>query len=82
MLICIIKDVGYFVLDEADRMLDMGFIHDIKKLLEKLPKQRQSLFFSATKNNQHLLKRYILAPLSLAVYQELQLIHLPQLLIF
>ncbi|MDG1348658.1 MAG: DEAD/DEAH box helicase [Flavobacteriales bacterium] len=43
-----LKDVGYFVLDEADRMLDMGFIHDIKKLLEKLPKQRQSLFFSAT----------------------------------
>ena len=43
-----LKDVGYFVLDEADRMLDMGFINDIKKLLEKLPKNRQSLFFSAT----------------------------------
>lgn len=43
-----LKDVGYFVLDEADRMLDMGFIQDIKKLLDKLPKQRQSLFFSAT----------------------------------
>jgi ATP-dependent RNA helicase RhlE len=43
-----LSDVKYFVLDEADRMLDMGFIHDIKKLLEKLPKQRQSLFFSAT----------------------------------
>jgi ATP-dependent RNA helicase RhlE len=43
-----LNDVKYFVLDEADRMLDMGFIHDIKKLLEKLPKQRQSLFFSAT----------------------------------
>ena len=41
-------DVKYFVLDEADRMLDMGFIHDIKKLLARLPKQRQSLFFSAT----------------------------------
>ncbi len=39
-----LKDIGYFVLDEADRMLDMGFIHDIKKLLEKLPKNRQSLF--------------------------------------
>ncbi|MBC8266418.1 MAG: DEAD/DEAH box helicase [Flavobacteriales bacterium] len=46
-----LKDVGYFVLDEADRMLDMGFIHDIKKLLEKLPKKRQSLFFSATMPN-------------------------------
>ena len=36
------------MLDEADRMLDMGFIHDIKKILDKLPKERQSLFFSAT----------------------------------
>ena len=43
-----LNDIGYFVLDEADRMLDMGFINDIKKLLEKLPKNRQSLFFSAT----------------------------------
>ncbi|PWL40341.1 DEAD/DEAH box helicase [Flagellimonas aquimarina] len=43
-----LQDVKYFVLDEADRMLDMGFIHDIKKVLAKLPKQRQSLFFSAT----------------------------------
>ncbi|MDG2139266.1 MAG: DEAD/DEAH box helicase, partial [Flavobacteriales bacterium] len=37
-----------FVLDEADRMLDMGFIHDIRKILNQLPKERQSLFFSAT----------------------------------
>jgi ATP-dependent RNA helicase RhlE len=43
-----INDVKYFVLDEADRMLDMGFIHDIKKIIAKLPKKRQSLFFSAT----------------------------------
>ena len=43
-----LKDVKYFVLDEADHMLDMGFIHDIKKILAKLPKKRQSLFFSAT----------------------------------
>lgn len=40
--------IEYFVLDEADQMLDMGFIHDIKKLLKLLPKKRQSLFFSAT----------------------------------
>jgi len=43
-----LRDIEYFVLDEADQMLDMGFIHDIKKLLVKLPHQRQSLFFSAT----------------------------------
>lgn len=43
-----IRDVEIFVLDEADRMLDMGFIHDVKKILAALPKKRQSLFFSAT----------------------------------
>ena len=43
-----LKSVNVFVLDEADRMLDMGFIHDIRKLLEILPERRQSLFFSAT----------------------------------
>ncbi len=43
-----LKDIEIFVLDEADRMLDMGFIHDVKKLLAALPKKRQSLFFSAT----------------------------------
>lgn len=43
-----LADVEYFVLDEADRMLDMGFINDIKKILVALPKKRQSLFFSAT----------------------------------
>ncbi|WP_372973993.1 DEAD/DEAH box helicase [Muriicola sp.] len=43
-----LEHIQYFVLDEADRMLDMGFIHDIKKIIAKLPRQRQSLFFSAT----------------------------------
>lgn len=43
-----LKDIQYFVLDEADRMLDMGFIHDIRKIIDKLPAKRQSLFFSAT----------------------------------
>jgi len=43
-----LSNVEIFVLDEADRMLDMGFIHDVKKLLAVLPKKRQSLFFSAT----------------------------------
>jgi ATP-dependent RNA helicase RhlE len=43
-----LKDIEIFVLDEADRMLDMGFVHDVKKLIVLLPKVRQSLFFSAT----------------------------------
>ena len=46
-----LKDISYFVLDEADRMLDMGFINDINKIIDKLPRQRQSLFFSATMPN-------------------------------
>jgi ATP-dependent RNA helicase RhlE len=40
--------VQILVLDEADRMLDMGFIHDVKRIISKLPSQRQTLFFSAT----------------------------------
>ncbi len=43
-----LRDIGIFVLDEADRMLDMGFIHDVKKVIAKLPTVRQTLFFSAT----------------------------------
>lgn len=43
-----LKTIEFFVLDEADRMLDMGFIHDIKRILPMLPKDRQTLFFSAT----------------------------------
>ncbi|MBT8300332.1 MAG: DEAD/DEAH box helicase, partial [Maribacter sp.] len=43
-----LKDIEFAVLDEADHMLDMGFIHDIRKIIAKLPAKRQSLFFSAT----------------------------------
>lgn len=43
-----LEHVRHFILDEADRMLDMGFIHDIKRLLPMLPSRRQTLFFSAT----------------------------------
>jgi ATP-dependent RNA helicase RhlE len=43
-----LDQIRYFVLDEADRMLDMGFIHDIKRIIKMLPAKRQSLLFSAT----------------------------------
>lgn len=43
-----LRDIKFFVLDEADRMLDMGFVHDVKRIIAKLPAQRQTLFFSAT----------------------------------
>ncbi len=43
-----LHDIKIFVLDEADRMLDMGFIHDVKRIIASLPQKRQSLFFSAT----------------------------------
>ena len=43
-----LSNLEIFVLDEADRMLDMGFVHDVKKVIAKLPKERQNLMFSAT----------------------------------
>jgi ATP-dependent RNA helicase RhlE len=43
-----LNTVKFFVLDEADRMLDMGFVNDVKKIIKELPSKKQSLFFSAT----------------------------------
>ena len=66
-----LKDISYFILDEADRMLDMGFINDIKKVLEKLPKERQSLFFSATmpKNIIDLSNKILKSPQKIVAHQ-------------
>ena len=64
-----LSTIKIFVLDEADRMLDMGFIHDIRKLLTFLPEKRQSLFFSATMPDKilNLSKRILNKPQKVAV---------------
>lgn len=46
-----LQHIAFFVLDEADRMLDMGFIHDVRRVIRKLPSKRQTFFFSATMPN-------------------------------
>lgn len=46
-----LSQIEIFTLDEADRMLDMGFVHDVKKVIKKIPVKRQTLFFSATMPN-------------------------------
>lgn len=57
------------VLDEVDRMLDIGFIHDIKFLISKLPRRRQSLFFSATldKRTNEILQAFVTNPVTVSV---------------
>lgn len=49
--IVVLSNIEYLILDEADKMLDMGFVNDVKKVLTKVPEQRQMLFFTATMNN-------------------------------
>jgi ATP-dependent RNA helicase RhlE len=64
-----LRPLEVFVLDEADRMLDMGFIHDVKKVIAKLPHERQTLFFSATMPHeaQELADRLLKNPETVAV---------------
>ncbi|WP_298952184.1 DEAD/DEAH box helicase [uncultured Methylobacterium sp.] len=64
-----LEGVEYLVLDEADQMLDLGFIHALKRIVTLLPKQRQSLFFSATmpKNIAGLADQYLKNPVQVAV---------------
>lgn len=64
-----LKNISYFVLDEADRMLDMGFLHDVERVIEKLPTQRQTMLFSATMpaEIEKLTKRILTDPAKVAV---------------
>ncbi len=64
-----LREVRYFVLDEADRMLDMGFIHAIRRVLKLLPPQRQNLMFSATYSEEirQLATRFLRDPVTLEV---------------
>ena len=65
----ILDEVEIFVLDEADQMLDLGFIHDLKRIERLLPKRRQSLFFSATmpKNIANLADKFLHQPVKVSV---------------
>ncbi len=64
-----LKDTHFLVLDEADQMLDMGFIHDLKKIAAKLPAERQTMLFSATmpKDMEQLAATYLTNPVRVQV---------------
>ncbi|MFC1740982.1 DEAD/DEAH box helicase [Nanoarchaeota archaeon] len=79
-----LKHIEFFVLDEADRMLDMGFINDIKKIISKLPIKRQSLFFSATMSPQinELAKTLLKDPVHVAVAPQATTVEMIQQYLF
>lgn len=63
------KNLDIFVLDDTDRMLDMGFVHDVKRILKYLPEKRQNLFLSATmpKEIQKLASEILVNPVKVEV---------------
>ena len=70
--VCKLDRIELFVLDEADRMLDMGFVNDVRKIVAQLPRKRQTLFFSATmpKTVSSLAAKLLVNPVSVSVEQQ------------
>ena len=68
----VLNGIEYFVLDEADRMLDMGFVHEVKRIITRLPRKRQTLFFSATMPPaiQSLVKEILTNPVHITIKPE------------
>jgi ATP-dependent RNA helicase RhlE len=68
----VLNGIEYFVLDEADRMLDMGFVHEVKRIIARLPRKRQTLFFSATMPPaiQSLVREILTNPVAITVTPE------------
>jgi len=64
-----LSGISFFVLDEADRMLDMGFLHDVERIIDKLPEKRQTMLFSATMpaEIERLTKKILNDPVTVAV---------------
>lgn len=71
---------GSVVLDEVDRMLDMGFIKDVQKMISQLPRQRQSLFFSATVGNNvmNVMKQFTFKPVTISVKSQNSAVNVDQ----
>jgi ATP-dependent RNA helicase RhlE len=75
------EEIQTFILDEADRMLDMGFIHDIKRIISLLPRSRQNLLFSATFSDEirKLAKQLLINPVEISVTRDTAAVKITQI---